>query len=300
MRRLLLAAAMVATACGAQAADMPDFLRGSIPASSSATRNWEGWYVGGQASYSSAEIDFSHAPQSLVSFMLREDVLQPIVSQWGLLTKNHAQGNGFGGFVGRNFQWDEAVFSLEANYNYINSLSSSSTGAMRLNIYNPAGLTPPDGHTFIYDTSLSGTAALRVKDVSTFRARAGWAAGNFLPYLFGGLAVGRMDASRTATLDVTKHDKWDEVQTSTSVNGTVSTTTATTIHHDDVTVRPTQSQVQTRSDNYVIGWSAGLGTEYMFWNCMFVRAEWEYIKFQPVMNMVTTLNTARVGIGYKF
>ena len=48
MRRLLLAAAMAVTAASAQAADMPDFLRGSLPAISAPVRNWDGWYVGGQ------------------------------------------------------------------------------------------------------------------------------------------------------------------------------------------------------------------------------------------------------------
>ena len=48
MRRLLLAAVMFGAAAGAQAADMPDFLRGSFPASSAPTRNWDGWYAGGQ------------------------------------------------------------------------------------------------------------------------------------------------------------------------------------------------------------------------------------------------------------
>jgi outer membrane immunogenic protein len=190
MRRLLLAAVMFGAASGAQAADMPDFLRGSIPSGpSTPTRNWDGWYVGGQIGYTSADIDFSHAPKSLTNFMERNSVLQEPVAAWQLLSRNHAQATGFGAFVGRNYQWDDLVFGVEANYNYMNSLSSSSTDSMRRLIVNPSGENPPAGHTHTYDTTLSGSAALQIKDVVTFRGRAGWATGNFLPYMFGGLAV---------------------------------------------------------------------------------------------------------------
>ena len=50
MRRFLLAAMMFGAAAGAQAADMPDFLRGSACPRPAPTRNWDGWYAGGQAS----------------------------------------------------------------------------------------------------------------------------------------------------------------------------------------------------------------------------------------------------------
>src|SRR5260370_7952860 len=45
MRRLLLAVVMFGALSGAHAADMPDFLRRSLPASSAPTRNWHGWYA---------------------------------------------------------------------------------------------------------------------------------------------------------------------------------------------------------------------------------------------------------------
>src|SRR5437899_6061033 len=125
MRGFVLAAVMFGAASGTQAADMPDYLRGSIPAAP-VTRNWDGRYVGGQVGYSSADIDLSRAPKTLSNFTLRNSVLQEPVSQWVLLSKNHAQATGFGAFVGRNYQFDDLVFGIEANYNYMTSLSSSS------------------------------------------------------------------------------------------------------------------------------------------------------------------------------
>jgi opacity protein-like surface antigen len=55
MRRFLLVAVMCGAASVAQAADMPDlpFLRGSLTDGLSGKVNWQGYYVGGQASYGS-------------------------------------------------------------------------------------------------------------------------------------------------------------------------------------------------------------------------------------------------------
>ena len=48
------------------------------------------------------------------------------------------------------------------------------------------------------------------------------------------------------------------------------------------------------------GWTGGIGMEYMLWNYVFMRGEWEYIKFVSVKDTVVTLNSAQLGIGYKF
>ncbi len=56
MRRFLLAAAMFGTMSCAQAADMPDYLRGSV--GPTPTVNWRGFYVGGQAGYGSSDETF--------------------------------------------------------------------------------------------------------------------------------------------------------------------------------------------------------------------------------------------------
>src|SRR4051794_20258209 len=59
MRRHLLIAVMFGAISGAQAADMPDSLRGSIPPSlSTSSVNWQGYYIGGQGGYGSADENF--------------------------------------------------------------------------------------------------------------------------------------------------------------------------------------------------------------------------------------------------
>ena len=55
-----------------------------------------------------------------------------------------------------------------------------------------------------------------------------------------------------------------------------------------------------RSDNYVVGWTAGLGMEYMLWGNVFLRGEWAYTSFTSVKNTSVTQNNVNLGLGYKF
>ena len=297
MRRYLVAAILFGAASGAQAADMPDFLRGSFSESApTLNRNWDGWYAGGQVGYESTEIDFSRSVVSLTNFIFRNSTLQAPTSEWSLLNKNHAQGTSFGAFVGRNYQWEDLVFGLEANYNYFKNTKSSSASSIALGIVNPPGTVPPAGHTYTYNTSMTGAAALEIKDVVTLRGRAGWATGNFLPYVFGGLAVGRMQVARSVSTNVVLQD--DEVVSTTDINGNITTFSLPPVYSAIPSL--SQTNAEQRANSFVAGWTGGLGMEYMLWGNVFMRAEWEYIKFLKVKDTVVTLNSARFGIGYKF
>jgi outer membrane immunogenic protein len=297
MRRFLLAAMMIGAASGARAADLSDLLplRGS-EGLSTATRNWDGWYAGGQVGYTSASTDFSQSVVSLTNFIFRDSVLQAPTSTWSLLNKTNPQGTGLGAFAGRNYQWDDIVFGVEANYNYLNKLASSASGTMSLGIVNPAGSSPPINHTYTYNTTLTGAAALQIKDVLTLRGRAGWATGNFLPYVFGGLAVGRVDVSRSVTSNVVLRD--DATESVTDAFGNVTTINLPPVFSNIPSLSQTQSQE--RTNNFTAGWTGGVGMEYMLWGNVFMRGEWEYIKFLSVMNTSVNLNSLRAGIGYKF
>src|SRR6267154_6083617 len=292
MRRLVLAAAMFGMAFGAQAADMPDLpvLRGSV--APIASRTWDGWYAGGQVSYTAAEADFSKSVVGLTNFIFRDSVLEQPTSQFHLLSKTTMQGTGFGGFVGRNWQWDDLVFGLEANYNYFNTLATSTSGFNSLEIINPPGQQNPPNVTTTYGVTLTGRAAAQLKDAITLRARAGWATGNFLPYVFGGVAIGRMDVSRSVTSFVTRRDD----TTTTDAFGVTTTIIGPTLFV------PAQSQTlsEQRTNAFVAGWTGGLGLEYMLWGNVFMRGEWEYVKFLTVKNTAVQANHLRAAIGYKF
>src|SRR5216683_7383200 len=143
MRGLVLAAVVFGAVSGAQAADMPDFLRGSISAPTP-TRNWDGWYAGGEVSYSAVAGDFSKSVVGLTNFIFRDSVLQQPTSQFDLLAKTTTQSSGFGAFVGRNYQWDDLVFGVEANYSYFDRLSTATSGSNSLQIVNPGGQVAPN------------------------------------------------------------------------------------------------------------------------------------------------------------
>jgi outer membrane immunogenic protein len=298
MRRLLMAVVSFGVVGSAHAADMPDYLRGSFPAEQTATRNWTGWYVGGQAGYSSTNMDFSQSLTGLTNNIFRNSVLEDPTSELGTLGKANPNATGFGAFVGRNWQWDDIVLGVEANYNYMNSLAGSSTDSIGPLLFSSLpGDTPPPGVTDTYAVTLNGKAAIQIKDVVTLRGRAGWAIGDFLPYAFGGLAVGRMDVQRTVSSDVTLRQ---DITTTGTVGNPPITITSTQIGTPVFLPSVSLTQSQQRTNDFVIGWTGGLGMEYMLWNNVFIRGEWEYLKFVSVMNTSVTMNSARVGLGYKF
>lgn len=295
MRGLLLAAVMLGTVSAAHAADLSDLpiLRGGFTDGLSKTsHNWDGFYVGGNFGYTTDSSDFGQSVVGLTNYIFRDSVLQGPTSTWSLLKTNTTQGTNFGGFVGRNWQWYDAVLGLEGTYTYFNNLKTSSSGYNALDIVNPPGDVQPTGVTNHYLTTLTGSASAQVKDMVTLRGRVGWDGGDFMPYMFAGAAVGRMDVSRTVTSDV----KLRQDATVTDGFGNVITITGTPVQID----AQSQTQSQHKTNAFVAGWVAGLGFEYCLWNGLFARVEYEYVKFSPVMNTSVTLNNARVGLGYKF
>src|ERR1051325_3061440 len=118
MRLFLLAAVILGTAAAAQAADMPDFLRGSLVPAVAARPNWQGVYIGGQASYGAADMDFTNSGQDLLKKLLNNiDVEEQFnISSWPLQKKTNTQNGGYGGFFGYNAEWTDVVVGVELNY----------------------------------------------------------------------------------------------------------------------------------------------------------------------------------------
>lgn len=294
MRRLWLVVAVLGSVSAAHAADMPDLpvLRGGFTDGLSKTsRNWDGAYVGVHGGYTTDATDFSQSVVGLTNFIFRDSVLQQPTASWSLMNKTNTQSTNLGAFVGRNWQWYDAILGLEGTYSHFNNLYTQTSGSNQLDIINPAGDIHPDNVTDHWNVKLVGTAAAQVKDMIALRGRVGWDGGDFMPYVFAGAAVGRMDVSRTVTSDVTL----TQVMT-TTVGG------VTTIVTNGPNPVPAQSQTQSqhRTNAFAVGWTAGLGVEYCIWDGLFARVEYEYVKFSPVMNTSVTLNNARVGLGYKF
>lgn len=276
MRRFLLAAAMFGAVSGARAADMPDLpiLRGAFTDGlSTAKVNWQGYYIGGQAGYGSSDENFKGSTRTMVAALLANTTIENEmqVSQWNLgLGKSSARTTGFGGFAGYNSQWDDVIVGLEASYLH-GGFGGSSTGRER----RFTGAPLSDG--YFHDVTSTSTALISITDMATFRARAAYAYGCFLPYLFGGLALGNADIARTASIV--------DVMTPGPTNPPA---------------RPnfTPSSAEAQHGHLIYGYSAGLGVDVNLIGGLFMRAEWEYIRFTS--SVETSINTVRAGLGYKF
>jgi len=281
LRAGLAAFALILTApAGAVAADIPDFLRGSY--SPSYTR-WDGFYVGAQAGKTFGSADFGNADNSLVSYMLANTELQSIVSNFTTLPKASTGSQSYGGFIGYNYQTDDVVLGAELNYNRMSIRigAQDSIGPILV-----PGANLPDGSTVLYSVTVTSAASLAVNDIVTARARAGWTYDRFMPYGFAGLAVGRADVSRFATL-------------AGSTKTTTSTATPPVITTGPL-ILPRDPQTQAQSGVIAYGFTAGLGVEVGLMQNLFVRAEWEFIEFPNIADFRVQANSARAAVGLKF
>jgi len=290
MRGHLVIAMMFGAAFGAQAADMPDLpiLRGSLPAGlSTTTVNWQGYYIGGQGGYGSSDQNFSgskmfadplyqamYAPNS--SLLAANPFIGGLFPQGPLIFgKASARTSGFGAFGGYNSQWDDVVIGVEASYLH-GGFGGSST-VIQKNPQTPlqSPILLQDG--YLHNVTSTSTAAISISDMATFRGRAAYVCGSFLPYMFGGFALGNADITRTANI----------------VDKTTPSSPAFPPKPDF-----TATLNEGLHNHLIYGYTVGLGVDVNLIGGLFLRAEWEYIRFTSTVD--TNVNTVRTGLGYKF
>ena len=271
MRGLVLAAVMFGAVSAAQAADMPDFLRGSLSAGPAPVVNWQGFYIGAQAGYGSSDENFSGSNANMLAALISDNVIQEMgVSQWNLgLGKNSARAPGYGAFAGYNWQSDDVVLGLETSYLH-GSFGGKSSAFKALR----SGSVLSDN--FFHNVSVTSSAAIAISDMATFRARAAYAYGCFLPYLFGGFALGNANISRSV-----------RVTDGVSLVALGPFTPLQPLSSDDAV-----------HNHLIYGYTGGLGVDINLVGGLFLRAEWEYIRFTAAVD--TNINTVRAGLGYKF
>ncbi len=275
MRRMILAAVLAGVANVAQAADMPDFsnlpLRGAL---NTGVVNWQGYYVGGQVGYGSSDMNFAGSNKGLIGQALGPNniLLDTVTSVSQANGKVSVRQTDFGGFAGYNGQWEDVVLGFEANYMHGKFDGASSVAPVPLTYVNPLA----DG---LYHTvGLVSSQSVSITDMGTVRARAGYVIGNFLPYVFGGISIGRADISSSVTI------------TDRSASTFVGAPRAPLV---------TYAANDTTTGKMLYGYTAGLGTEVMLTGNIFGRLEWEYLRFVNAGADVN-INTVRGGLGYKF
>jgi outer membrane immunogenic protein len=279
MRGFLLAAAMFGAVTCAQAADMPDYLRGSLSPGPVSTVNWRGFYLGGQAGYGSSDENLSGSNTTLLNALLDHNVIQQMdVANWNLgLGKDSARAPGYGAFAGYNWQWDDVVAGLEMSY--LHGTFGGKSSAFKALV---SGSVLSDGN--FHDVSVTSSSAISISDMATFRARAGYAYGSFLPYAFAGFALGNADITRTVTVND---------QYAPTFAGAVASCSGPT---PPVCVKLSADDAV--HNHLIYGYTAGLGIDINLIGGLFMRAEWEYVRFTAQVD--TSINTVRAGLGYKF
>jgi outer membrane immunogenic protein len=271
MLRLLLAAAILGTASCAQAADMPDYLRGGY---GPVTVNWRGFYVGGQVGYGSSDENFGGGNSTVNGILLASLTSNNVLNQMALSApdasgKASAQTTAYGAFTGYNWQWDDTIVGVEMSYLHGN-FGGSVSAIRTFPISGPLS----DGN--FHAAAVTSTSAIGITDYATFRGRAAWAYNCFLPYAFGGFALGNANFTHTVMVQ-------DFV--SAAANGPF--TQQSPLSASDIT-----------HNHLVYGYTAGLGIDINLIAGLFLRAEWEYVRFATTID--TSVNTVRAGLGYKF
>ena len=278
MRRFLLAMAMCGMTAGAQAADLPILRGGFTDGLTSSRVNWSGFYVGGQGGYGSSDVNFSGSNQAMTALLLNNTVIdrEAGVSQWPLnLGKTTTQSSAFGFFTGYNWQWDDVVVGAEASYMH-GSFGGTSSASMR-RFY-----AQSFSDSFFHDITSSASSSISISDMATLRGRAAYAFGSFLPYAFAGVALGNADITRNVTVVDRSALFPGPFACSAVAPPFCSTLTLTNAQHNRL----------------LYGYSFGVGTDVNLVGGLFMRAEWEYVRFTSVLD--TSINTVRLGLGYKF
>jgi outer membrane immunogenic protein len=276
MRRLVVAAIISGAVSGAHAADLSDLpiLRGSFTEGLTTSRvNWEGFYVGGQGGYGSSDENFNGSTSNMMAALLANTIIESEmgVSRWNLgLGKESARSSSYGAFAGYTWQWEDVILGLEASY-----LHGTFGGATSATQARSSGTALSD--TFIHDVTATSSASIAITDLATFRGRAGYAYGCFLPYAFGGFALGNANITQS----VSALDVWTATARSPAPGGQAFLSSSNLQHN-----------------HLIYGYAAGLGVDVNLVGGLFVRAEWEYLRFTSAVD--TSINTVRAGLGYKF
>ena len=279
IRTLAIAAALIgATGGAALAADLSSLpLRGAIYETGGGS-NWSGFYAGALAGYGSADINMGDGAKNAAAQVFRGTTLEADTNASSLATvaSRDARSAMYGGFIGYNWAWDGAVLGFEADYSHSKLKADGS---------DTIGRSYVDASNYQYNWQVEARAKSSLSDLGTFRARAGWDFGSFLPYLTFGVAVGRgkYDGSTTVTLA--------GCQQVADING---------IYQPCTPVGSTQTIGSPKKNTFSAGMVGGVGVDMLLTDSVFARLEYQYIQLYNSGEAQHKINIARAGVGVRF
>lgn len=306
----LLAGLLLSGIATAQAADLDyGVLRGPDYEPVDPLIDWSGGYIGGHGGYSSAALGHNNVFQPILADHFRARNIEAEFAVSTLINgpSVRVDGTSFGVFAGYNVQFDNTVLGVEVDYTRFGRIGTSENTIAR-SYTTSAGL-----YESVY---LQGVSSTKIEDYGTVRARAGYAIGNFLPFVTGGIAIGRASVTDQVTVQNYSYDKatYDANQRLTngtpsyvqnhgyasfnqSFPGNRSTPSGAgvqTVPNSPI-VLPTRSKIKT-----VGGVTLGAGLEFAVTQNIVLRGEYQYVLFNDFDSHKANINTVRAGAALKF
>ncbi|WP_081631145.1 outer membrane beta-barrel protein [Methylobacterium sp. 77] len=293
----------------AQAADLDyGVLRGPDYEPVSAEIDWNGFYFGAHAGYTSASLNQEKAFKNVLAdnFRVRDIESQFGVSSFLVMPSARVDGTSFGGFAGYNYQFDEVVIGVEVDYTRFDK-AGTSTNEISRQLTTSAGMSEV--------VRLYGDSTTKIEDYGTIRARGGWVIGNFLPFVTGGIAIGRAVVNDQALVQNYGYDAKTYSANQSSTSGSA----LAVYNHGYKTFNPNYPEVNSSpsgqrqttplpavaltkgpSVKTVAGVTLGGGLEYALTQNIILRGEYQYVLFDDFGGHTVNLNTVRGGAAVKF
>lgn len=307
----MISAALLAPGL-ALAADYP-VLRGSqtedLPPTASdvfgtSAANWGGFYLGGTAGLSSGSFD-PQAQSAFLSRMAFDNLTaspqgSPLL-RFGKVSENKA---GYGAFIGYNYQIGDTVVGLEAEYVRTGLVTDQRGGISRMfadifpkTVPTTASTDPLNTQTTI---NVTGHTETKLEDFAMLKARAGYAIGNFMPFINIGAAIGRISTNAGVTQNYTTAENYNLYNTRTIDDGSIVRTTFAGVRTMDRPDGRGSGRPTIVSSGYVPGLALGVGVDALLGEHFLLRAEYNRIYFSEYKGVNVVLDTARIGAGLKF
>ncbi len=278
--KLIFTTSFFALAFCGQNANAADFggtaLRGSIqPQQQSTAALWDGVYVGALGGYSSGTVGKTKGYGNIAPELYGLEIASQAGLQNALVAPSRSMNNSsFGGFVGYNSTWEDAVIGIEADYMRTN---------LKTNSHLDYGVRFTGTSKTEYNINTSLDTASKITDIATIRGRVGYAIGNALPFLTLGVALGHGQFTNRTQLVADQK---------------IPPATAASIIYFGA--NPYIDRGYTNRDKFAAGLAVGAGLDYAFTSAVFLRAEYQYLKFSSFGGGQVAINNARAGVAAKF
>ncbi|CAA2107443.1 hypothetical protein MBUL_04163 [Methylobacterium bullatum] len=269
-----------------QAADLDyGVLRGPDYAPASAEIDWNGFYFGAHAGYSSTSQKYTNRFSNILNDYLSKraeyfpfsTALTESVSGLSVFERR-GDGTGFGGFAGYNYMFDETVIGVEADYTTLDA-AARSRDFQNNNFYD----INSRGALYRVNMQVKGLASAKIVDYGTLRVRAGYTLGDFMPFVSAGLAIGRAEIGQQIVVSAT-NSKFNR-----------------TISEGNIGGDPSNAVIGAYAKTKVVGgFAAGAGLEYALTQNILLRGEYQYVQFNDFDGYKINLNTVRGGAAMKF